>query len=233
MAAGFYAQDTYFSATSHANVMQWDTVGDGTGNRIPASMTRDAAGNTMPVGDIAGRAPFFQIADGGVVTIGANADAIVAAGAAGTLSAKLRRATQGLEDLKSLLVLAAGANLIGKVGLDQTTPGTTNKVYLTDISAAKYQTIAASQTNTALTGGGGGATGDYLAGVLIVPATTSPGAVSIKDGAGTAVTIFAGGASSVGSLVPFFVPLGIKSTGGAWGVATGANVSVIAAGNFT
>jgi hypothetical protein len=46
---------------------------------------------------------------------GATADALVAAGATGSLSAKLRRATQGLEDLKSLLVLAAGANTIGNV----------------------------------------------------------------------------------------------------------------------
>jgi hypothetical protein len=47
--------------------------------------------------------------------LGANADAIVAAGATGSISAKLRRVTQGLEDLKSLLVLAAGSNLIGAV----------------------------------------------------------------------------------------------------------------------
>lgn len=60
--------------------------------------------------------------------LGANADAIVAAGAAGSISAKLRRLTQGVEDLKSLVVLAAGTALIGKVGIDQTTPGTTNKV---------------------------------------------------------------------------------------------------------
>lgn len=46
---------------------------------------------------------------------GANADAAVAAGDAGSLSAKLRRATQGLEDLKSLIVLAAGSNAIGKL----------------------------------------------------------------------------------------------------------------------
>lgn len=55
------------------------------------------------------------IADGADVTQGAIADAAVAAGAAGTLSAKLRRATQGLEDLKSLIVLAAGTNAIGKL----------------------------------------------------------------------------------------------------------------------
>lgn len=47
--------------------------------------------------------------------LGAAADAIVAAGAAGSISAKLRRATQGLEDLKTLVVLAAGGNNIGAV----------------------------------------------------------------------------------------------------------------------
>jgi hypothetical protein len=105
------------------------------------------------------------------------------------------------------------------------------RVALADVSAGKYETVAASQTDQAL--GPTGATGDYLAGVLIVPATTSPGAVSIKDGGGSAITIFAGGASSVSNLVPFFVPLGIISTGGAWKVTTGTNVSAIGVGNFT
>jgi hypothetical protein len=114
--------------------------------------------------------------------------------------------------------LAAGSAAIGTVSI-------------TDISNGEYETVAASQTAQAL--GATGATGDYLAGVLIVPATTSPGAVSIKDGSGSAITIFTGGASSVSSLVPFFVPLGIKSTGGAWSVTTGANVSAIGVGNFT
>lgn len=94
-----------------------------------------------------------------------------------------------------------------------------------------YETVAASATDQAL--GATGATGDYLAGLLIVPATTSPGAVSIKDGAGSAITIFTGGASSVSNLVPFLVPLGMKSTGGAWKVTTGTNVSAIGIGKFT
>ena len=42
-------------------------------------------------------------------------DAIVAAGAAGSINAKLRRISQGLEDLKTLIALAAGSNIIGKV----------------------------------------------------------------------------------------------------------------------
>jgi hypothetical protein len=98
-------------------------------------------------------------------------------------------------------------------------------------SSGEYETVAASATNQAI--GAPGATGDYLAGVLIVPASTSPGAVTIKDGAGGAITIFAGGATSVSNLVPFYVPLGYVSTAGAWQITTGANVSALAHGNFT
>lgn len=100
-----------------------------------------------------------------------------------------------------------------------------------DIMGTDYETVAASQTNQAL--GATGAAGDILAGLLVIPATTDPGAVSIKDGAGAAITVFAGGASSVSSLVPFFIPLGVNSVSGAWSVTTGANLSVIAVGAFT
>ena len=103
--------------------------------------------------------------------------------------------------------------------------------FVTDINVGDYETVAASATDQVL--GPTGATGDYLATVWIVPATTSPGAVSIKDGAGSAITIFTGGASSVSNLVPFPVSLGIKSAAGAWKLTTGTNVSAIAAGNFT
>lgn len=94
----------------------------------------------------------------------------------------------------------------------------------------EYETVAASQT--AQTIGATGATGDYIAGVLVIPATTSPGNVLLLDNA-TSITIFAGGASSVSNLVPFFIPLGIKSVSGAWKLTTGANVSCIAVGDFT
>ena len=99
------------------------------------------------------------------------------------------------------------------------------------MAAAQYETVAASQTNQAL--GATGTSGDHLLAVLIIPASTSPGAVQIKDGSATAITIFAGGASSVGSLVPFVVPLGIDSVSGAWQITTGASVSAIGIGRFT
>lgn len=97
--------------------------------------------------------------------------------------------------------------------------------------AAEYETVAASQADQVL--GTTGAIGDLLARLLVVPATTSPGAVSIKDGNGTAITVFTGGASSVASLVPFSIPLNLYSLAGSWKVTTGAAVSVLAAGNFT
>jgi len=103
-------------------------------------------------------------------------------------------------------------------------------VSLTDLSAGEYETVAASQTAQVL--GAAGAIGDYLAGVLVVPETTSPGAVAVLDNA-TSITVFAGGASSVSNLVPFFIPLGAKSVSGAWKITTGANVHVFAVGNFT
>lgn len=104
-------------------------------------------------------------------------------------------------------------------------------VKIADISSGEYETVAASASAQML--GATGAIGDYLAGVLVIPATTSPGAVSITDGSGSAVTVFTGGASSVSNLVPFFIPLGIKCLSAGWKVTTGTNVSAIGVGNFT
>lgn len=119
------------------------------------------------------------------------------------------------------------ATLLGTIDADTSTINTR----LNNALIGEYETVAASQTDQAL--GATGGTGDYLAAILIVPATTSPGAVSIKDGAGSAITIFTGGTDSVSNLVPFTIPLGITSAAGAWQVTTGTNVSCIGIGNFT
>lgn len=105
-----------------------------------------------------------------------------------------------------------------------------NAVEIVDVSNGEYETVAASQTAQVL--GATGGAGDFISGILVIPATTSPGNVLLLDNA-TSITVFAGGASSVSNLVPFFVPLGIKSVSGAWKITTGANVSCIAIGNFT
>jgi hypothetical protein len=96
-------------------------------------------------------------------------------------------------------------------------------------AAGEYETVAAGQTGQVL--GGAGAAGDYLLGLLVIPATTSPGNVLLLDGA-VSITVFTGGASSVTNLVPFWIPIGAQSQTAKWSVTTGSNVSVIAVGDF-
>lgn len=104
--------------------------------------------------------------------------------------------------------------------------------YLTNLGVGEYETVAASQTDQAL--GATGATGDFLQAVVIVPGTAAAGAVSIKDGSGSAISLFAGGGTTaLPTLAPIRVDLGVISTGGAWKVTTGSNVTAIGIGNFT
>lgn len=109
-----------------------------------------------------------------------------------------------------------------------------------------YKPVAAGQTDAAL--GPGSTTGvltsnnrgeaDVLERITVIPATTSPGAISIKDGSnGSSVTVFTGGATSVADLKPFTIELGIRAKGDAthaprWLITTGANVSIVAKGRF-
>ena len=166
-------------------------------------------------------------ADGHSATLGAQADA-AASSDTGTFSL-LSLFKRLLSRLTTLLPQSSG-RLDVSIGASPATVPVSGTVSLTDISNGEYETVAASATDQVL--GTTGAANDYLAGVLIVPATTSPGAVSIKDGSGSAITIFTGGSLSVSNLVPFFVPLGIKCAT-AWKMSTGASVSAIAVGNFS
>lgn len=154
-----------------------------------------------------------SVADGADVALGAIADAAASAGGTGTVSAKLRRISTQLPAALGLASRSASMPVV-----------------IADISVGEYETVAASQTAQVL--GATGGTGDYLSGLLVIPATTSPGNVLLLDNA-TSITVFTGGASSVTSLIPFFIPFGMYSVSGAWKVTTGANVSVIGIGNFT
>lgn len=97
-----------------------------------------------------------------------------------------------------------------------------------------YIAVAAS-TTLALGSGAAGinaAKGNFLRRLIIIPGSTSPGAVSILDGATTIFT-FPGGASSVPSVVPFSIEINSYSQTGGWSVTTGAGVTALAVGIFT
>lgn len=132
-------------------------------------------------------------------------------------------------------VLTAAGALVGGdasngLDVDVTRLPTNADGAFTNWGAGEYETVAASQTTQAL--GATGATGDWLEGLLVTPATTSPGVVTLLDNA-TTIFSFVGGASSVSNLIPFYIPVRLKSVSGAWKITTGANIQVVASGNFT
>jgi hypothetical protein len=147
----------------------------------------------------------MTVADGVDVAQGAKADAAWVSGDGTTISLLKTIATQ-VTSTTPIAVYAAGR---------------------------EYEFVAASSTDQPL--GATGAVNDVLDSLIIVPLTTSPGEVKIKDGtAGTYRTIFLGGASSVGDLRPFEIGLSLKAlAAGGWIINTGANVQAFAAGDFS
>jgi hypothetical protein len=206
------------------------------------------SGTNIAADDIA--SVFYQRVKLALGADGTANDAVAGAGAVGTGVQRMTLASDdpAVVDLAAIEVLLTSAltalqlidnaisgnemqvDVVAALPAGSNTIGAVTNTHLTNALAGDYETVAASQTNQVL--GPTGATGDYLAGVLIIPATTSPGNVIILDNA-TSITIFAGGASSVSNLVPFMVPLGMLSVSGSWRITTGANVSCIGIGNFT
>jgi hypothetical protein len=96
--------------------------------------------------------------------------------------------------------------------------------------AQEYEDVAAGQTAQVL-GDAVNGRGQHISHIIVIPATTSPGAVALLDDS-TSLTVFAGGATSVSNLVPFTIFLGCDSKNGPWKITTGANVAVRAVGDF-
>ena len=94
-----------------------------------------------------------------------------------------------------------------------------------------YETVAAGQTAQVL--GTNGAQGDYIERVVIVPATTAAGVVTLIDGSTSIALHVGGGTTALITLEPITVELHMYSKTGPWKITTGANVSVIAVGDFT
>ena len=94
-----------------------------------------------------------------------------------------------------------------------------------------YETVAASQTAQAI--GATGAAGDYLSHVIVSPATAGCGVCTILDGTTEIAAFPGGGTTALSNLIPFVIPIGMKSTAGAWKITTGANIKCVAVGKFT
>lgn len=95
----------------------------------------------------------------------------------------------------------------------------------------KYETVAAGQTAQVL--GTNGAQGDYIQRVIITPATTAGGVVTLIDGSTSIPLYVGGGTTALGDVEPWVLELHMYSQNGPWKITTGANISVIAVGDFT
>jgi hypothetical protein len=94
-----------------------------------------------------------------------------------------------------------------------------------------YNTVVASSTAYVLSNTQGAATGkqgDFLERLVIIPATATPGAVTLFDGADTVLAIPAGT-----TIAPYFLDVRAYSDDGAWSITTGTSVSVMAIGQFS
>lgn len=93
--------------------------------------------------------------------------------------------------------------------------------------SANYITVSSGQTNYVL--GSVGAAGDKLEKIIAVVSTSLTGAISIKDGNGSAISLCPANLL-VGTWV---IELGLQSGDGGWKISTGSGVTAICIGNFS
>lgn len=197
------------------------TTTDGSSNNIGQQTIWDATAGANGLSiDSSGRAATNMAAMGGTA---------IAAGCVAALSGLTTAIPATVCPWMGVYVLNPGKNG------PQTTPNSTAVSLPIDQSGQTYNTIAASQTAQALTGGGGGATGDYLGFCTIYPTSTSPGVLTVFDNTSSAANnaiAFAGGSTSLSNLTPINIPVGSVSVNGPWKVTTGANMVVTCNGHF-
>ena len=211
----------------YVNLTIKDALGSGNDRTMKVwSSTGDLTGILQAAG---------YVDDGDLASLGAKADAAANADT-GTFSliALTKRIVAKLTALAAQLPAALGGTGGLKVEVQNAGASARSASAPVALATEEFEFVAASTTASL---GATGAVGDILTGILVIPGTTSPGAVTVKDGtAGTTRTVFTGGAGSVPSLIPFFIPFGhgAKSlAAGGWIVTTGANVAVYAFGDFT
>jgi hypothetical protein len=96
--------------------------------------------------------------------------------------------------------------------------------------ASQYVTVAASQTTANIGLKSTGSPGDYLESLIVIPASSVAGAVTLLDGT-TAILSIPVNAGGAGVPPPYTVKIGARAQA-RWVITTGAAVSVMAVGSF-
>jgi hypothetical protein len=215
---------------------------------LTAGVPTAGTGTVMTINSLA--------ADGGMVTIGAKADAkstatdttaVTAMSVWKQISASVQALNTAIGSTLWDLGLGTGGSRTQRVIVDSgqlSSPGQTTMSLSTPVAiasdqsnlpikngASQYETVAASQTNQVM--GATGAAGDYLSHVIVSPGTAGCGVVTVLDNATAIASFPGGGTTALNNLIPFIIPIGIVSTSGAWKITTGANVTAVGVGKFT
>ena len=144
---------------------------------------------TQPTSHVSGSVLSGAFAQGAIVDLGAIGNTVCATdnGVACTLMSLVMRTNANLTTLNTTAgsAIPAGAAIIGKFGIDQTTPGTTNLVAL-----AANQSVNTAQVNgvTVLTGTGATGTGAQRVTVATDTATVA-GSATLPAGTNTIGTV--------------------------------------------
>ena len=92
--------------------------------------------------------------------------------------------------------------------------------------ADQYQVISNNVTNSTI---GAGASGDYLDALTLVVSNASVCSVSLRDGAGNAISLLPN--SPGGGIGPYTIPLGLAAVNN-WNITMNTGVTGIATGLF-
>lgn len=174
------------------------------------SLLPTALGSAAAASSFAVTASTEDVARIGIVTETAPASDTASSG----LNGRLQRIAQRITSLITLVPASLGRKIA-------------SLSFAVAPAGMSYEPVAASDTDEPL--GTTGAAGDYLSHIVIQPITTGAGAVTVKDGA---TTIFLFTSGTLADLSPKTVPFGTFAVTG-YTVTTGANVTVLAVGNFT
>lgn len=170
---------------------------DGTGKKIAQSVASDATGAAL-IGQ-------KTMAGGLPVSIASDQSAIPVSGTV----AATQSGTWNIGAITTLPTLPAGTNVIGKVAIDQTTPGTTNKVDIGNTG-----TVAATQSGTWNIG-----TITTLGTITnVVHIDDNAGSITVDDG-GSSVSIDDNG-GSVTVDAPVTTPVFVRLSDGTSAIAT-------------
>lgn len=231
------------AASSNPNLIAGTSDGSGTGTTDVLKV--DASGNaSVNEAQVSGTAVSVNngTTDAGTERVTLSSDSTgqvkLATGAnvIGSISNTSFAATQATAaSLNATVVNAAGSAIIGKVGIDQTTPGTTNGVQvLTGSTTAVTQATAANLNATVVV-----AAGTANIGSLSPSGVTTTSAAGTVTTGGTFQSVLASNTSRKGCVIQnpvaatetlfvFFGANGSATTGSSFGLAPGAAISCTA-----